>query len=234
MTILKSRPGHSGGSRDALPLETGDHLDRATFHERYKATPEHVRAQLIEGIVYMSSPAYRRHGASTAIVVGWLVAYAAATPGLEVLDNTTVILGDDAEPQPDACLLIRAEHGGHTRVDEEDIVVGPPELIVEVASSSASIDLHAKKRDYEKAGVLEYVVPLVRQGRIVWFGRRDGGFQELQPGEDGPFRSEVFPGLWLEPTALLNGDVTALLDVLQRGLQTAEHAAFVRRLRAKP
>ena len=33
-------------------LEPGDHLDQATFHARYEASPAHVRAELIEGIVY--------------------------------------------------------------------------------------------------------------------------------------------------------------------------------------
>src|SRR5205807_4790824 len=119
-----------------------------------------------------------------------------------------------------------------TTVDVDDYVVGAPELVVEVAASTVSIDLHGKKRDYEKAGVREYVAALVQEGRVRWFVRRDGGFEEIQPGEDGLFRSEVFPGLWLDPAALLRRDTGAVLAALQAGLQTEEHAAFAARLAA--
>jgi hypothetical protein len=43
-------------SKRLLPLENGDHLDQPTFHARYQAMPEHCRAELIGGIVYMPSP----------------------------------------------------------------------------------------------------------------------------------------------------------------------------------
>ena len=48
--------------KDLPPLVNGDHLDQKTFHERYEAMPE-VRAELIGGIVYMSSPQKMRHEA---------------------------------------------------------------------------------------------------------------------------------------------------------------------------
>jgi hypothetical protein len=47
---------------------------------------------------------------------------------------------------------------------------------------------------------------------------------------DGIFRSEAFPGLWLEAAAMLGGDLKQVLATLQRGLATPEHAAFVQRL----
>ena len=43
-------------------------------------------------------------------------------------------------------------------------------------------------------------------------------------------RSEVFPGLWLDPRALLTQDWPRLLAVLGQGLASPEHAAFVARL----
>ncbi|HEY9666040.1 MAG TPA: hypothetical protein V6C91_04510 [Coleofasciculaceae cyanobacterium] len=43
-------------------------------------------------------------------------------------------------------------------------------------------------------------------------------------------RSCVFPGLWLGVDALRSGDLTQVLAILQQGLQTAEHQAFVQRL----
>lgn len=217
---------------EVIPLEPGDHLDRATFHARYAAMPEDVQAELIGGVVYMASPVRRRHGGPSAEVIGWLVFYKAATPGVEVLDHASVLLADDSEPQPDACMLILPEHGGQTSVDEQDYVVGCPELVVEVAASSAAIDLHEKKQDYEKGGAREYIVVLVHERRVVWFVHREGQLVELAPGADGLLRSDAFPGLWLDPEALLRRDTAAVLAALQRGLQSPEHQAFVARLRS--
>jgi Uma2 family endonuclease len=212
------------------PLEAGDHLDQKTFHARYLATPEHVRAELIGGVVYMPSPLKPRHGRYHGRVTGWLYLYAAATPGTEILDNTTTILGDASEPQPDCSLIILPEYGGQTHEDEDEYLVGSPELVVEVASSSEAYDLHSKRRDYEQAGVREYIVVVLRQQRIVWLLRRKEGFVPLEPGADGIHRSEVFPGLWLDGEGLLLQDTNRVHDALQKGLATPEHARFVAEL----
>jgi Uma2 family endonuclease len=213
------------------PLENGDHLDQQTFHARYEAMPDHVKAELIEGIVYiMPSPLKPGHGRSHGWVMTWLGVYADATPGTDIFDNTTTILGGSSEPQPDASLLILPEHGGQTRENEDGYLTGPPELIVEVASSSQAIDLGAKRRDYERFGVKEYVVVALRQPEVFWFIRRNDRFEPLAPGSDGIFRSEVFPGLWLDPAGVLGRDTRRLLEVLRQGLASPEHAAFVTRL----
>jgi Uma2 family endonuclease len=208
-------------------LEPGDHLDQKTFHARYLAMPEQVRAELVAGVVYMPSPLKPRHGRYHSQVVIWLGLYAKATLGTEVLDNTTTILGAASEPQPDCSLIILPEYGGQTHEDEEEYLVGAPELIVEVASSSEAYDLHAKRRDYEQAGVREYVVVVLRQMRVVWLVRRNEGLVPLDPGADGIYRSEGFPGLWLDGEGLLLQDSQRVHEALQQGLATPEHARFV-------
>jgi Uma2 family endonuclease len=208
------------------PLEPGDHLDQKTFHERYEAMPPGTRAELIGGIVFMPSPLRLPHGRTHARVMAWLGEYEDATPGVEVYDNTTAILDEDSEPQPDACMVISPQRGGQTGVDEAEYMTGAPELVVEVASSSESIDLHRKRADYEQAGVREYVVVVIRQQRVVWWVARGGAFVELAPGADGIFRSEVFSGLWLDPAALLRHDGRRVKEVLNQGLASPEHAAF--------
>ena len=77
-----------------------------------------------------------------------MVVYKAATPGVEAGDNVTVQLGYDAEPQPDLYLRILPEYGGQSRNSDDDYVAGAPEFVAEVALSSRSIDLHAKRNDY--------------------------------------------------------------------------------------
>ncbi len=141
------------------PLEAGDHLDQAAFHARYQAMPSAYRAELIGGVVFVPSPLSLEHGVYHALVMTWLGSYWVETRGTRAWDNATAILDDTSEPQPDSALIIDPAYGGQTSVSEDGYATGPPELIVEVASSSASIDLHAKRRAYEQAGVLEYVVP---------------------------------------------------------------------------
>ena len=214
-------------------LEAGDHLDQATFHARYEAMPPDFRAELIGGVVFVPSPLRVEHGESHALIMGWLTYYGSATPGTSVRDNATAILGDDSEPQPDATLVIEPESGGQSSVSEDGYATGPPELIVEVASSSESIDLHAKRRDYEQAGVLEYVVVVLRQRVIRWFVLHDGTYREVEADPNGLFKSTVFPGLWLDASALLRRDVRQVMATLQHGVETPEHAAFVQQLQAR-
>jgi len=215
------------------PLEAGDHLDQATFHTRYEAMSPDFRAELIGGVVFVPSPLRSEHGESHALVMGWLTNYWIATPGTRVRDNATAILGDDSEPQPDAALVIDSESGGQSSVSEDGYATGPPELIVEVASSSESIDLHAKRRDYEQAGVLEYVVIVLRQRVVRWFVLQDGTYREVEADAHGIFKSSVFPGLWLDAPALLRLDGRQVMATLQHGIETPEHAVFVQQLQAR-
>lgn len=211
-------------------LENGERMDQKTFHERYLKTPPDFRAELIEGIVYVMSPLRNKHGRSDYRFNGVLFAYSAATPGVEGQSNATTIMGERTEPQPDSALLILEEYGGQTRDGDDDYSYGAPELVIEVALSSRSIDLHAKFRDYERAGVREYVVYDASKPEIHWFALEGGRFAPLPPDADGLFRSRVFPGLWLDPAAFLANDKPALLAALGRGLASPEHAAFVAEL----
>ena len=230
LAVSRSRPVEPQAKKaDIPPLENGDHLDQKTFHERYEAMPEGTKAELIGGIVFMASPAKTPHARKHARSIQWISNYQDATPGTEAFSEATTILDDEGEPQPDVCLLISAPGQGQTR-EEDEYIVGAPELVVEVAASSEAIDLHRKRADYERTGVREYIVVLLRQHRIVWFVRRDGRFGELQPSPDGIFRSVVFPGLWLDPAALLRNDGPRLTEVLRQGIASPEHAAFVARL----
>lgn len=211
-------------------LEAGDKLDQKSFHARYQAMPPGTRAELIEGIVYMPSPMKTPHGKMQRRLSAWLDQYESATPGVEGGDGMTTILGDDSEPEPDCCLYILAEKGGQSRINEQDYLEGPPELIAEIASGTESIDLHAKKRDYEKRGVREYVVVALRQKKVFWFAIRDGKFVDKTNDADGILRSGVFPGLWLDPAALIRPGRDRIQTVIQQGVTSREHAEFVKRL----
>jgi Uma2 family endonuclease len=212
-------------------LENGEQMSQKEFHERYSKMPEGFKAELIGGTVYiMASPLKLRHARGDFSLIGWLFVYSAATPGTVGQSNATTILGDRSEPQPDSALLVLPSHGGQSRDGDDEFTHGAPELVVEVAWSSRSLDLNAKLRDYERAGVREYLVRDLRNQAIHWFELRAGRLEPLPPGPDGIFRSRVFPGLWLDQTALIAGNNAAVVATLQRGLASPEHDAFVAEL----
>jgi Uma2 family endonuclease len=212
-------------------LESGDRMTRAEFHQVYEQMPESFHAELIGGIVYVASPVrlpHRKHNLRLGLVLG---TYEAQTPGVEASENTTVLLGDEGEPQPDLLLRIRPDFGGQSRTTDDSYIAGPPELVAEIAHSSRAIDLHAKREDYRRYGVLEYLVVCIPEQEIRWFNLRAD--RELQVDGDGIIRVQTFPGLWINPTALFADDAASLLATVNLGLATPEHADFVRALAAR-
>jgi Uma2 family endonuclease len=216
------------------PLHAGDRLSRFEFERRYEAHPEIKKAELIDGIVYMPSPArFPEHAEPHAQMVTWLGVYAAATPGVQGGDNATVRLDLENEVQPDALLRLEPELGGRSRLTEDHYLEGPPELVLEIAASSASYDLHTKLRAYQRSGVEEYIAVQMYERRLDWFRLREGVYQPLQPDAAGMLCSEVFPGLCLNPATFWAGDMAQVLAALQEGLASSVHAAFVASLQAR-
>jgi Uma2 family endonuclease len=211
-----------------LPLENGDRLSRIEFERRYQAMPELKKAELIEGRVYMASPVRIIHGQPHAHIMTWLGVYCAATPGTQFADNTTVRLDTDNEPQPDA--LLRIERG-KSQIDVDGYIQGAPELIVEIAASTASYDLQEKLQVYRRNGVQEYLVWQVSDRIFDWFYLRDGEYIKLQPDQNKIIKSAVFPGLCLATDALLNYDLAEVLKIVQQGLNTIEHQEFIQQIK---
>jgi Uma2 family endonuclease len=137
-----------------------------------------------------------------------------------------VRLDYENEVQPDVFLYLDAKLGGRAHPTEDDYLEGPPELIVEVAASSAAYDLHVKRRVYQRVGVQEYLALQVYEQRADWWALCEGVYQPLVADEKGILRSERFPGLWLNVPAFWAGNLAAALATLQEGLATPEHAAF--------
>ena len=215
-------------------LEPGDRLTLAEFERRYEAMPEVKKAELIEGVVYMPSPVRMDvHARPQAMFLTWLGVFQSATPGVSAGDNATLKLDNDNMPQPDALLMVDPPEGGQASIDSKGYITGAPELVAEVASSSVSIDLHSKLNVYRRSGVREYVAWRVLDRAIDWFILRDGEFLPLSPGVDGVLRSGVFPGLWLNASAMLEGKLDLVLGTLQQGIATQEHQNFVDTLRRK-
>jgi Uma2 family endonuclease len=214
-------------------LVEGQRLDQPTFHALYQAMPPETRAELIEGVVCMPSPIGLEHGEADVPVIVWLGDCAARTPGVRAAGNVTAILGWRSELQPDGLLRIVPAFGGRTW-DEGGFIHGPPELVVEIAKTTRYFDLGPKLGDYERAGVQEYLVRAIDPDEIYWFAQHQGVFEQQSIGPDGLYRSKVFPGLWLDPVALVAGDIKRLQAVVDMGCATAEHADFLVQLADLP
>jgi Uma2 family endonuclease len=232
MTPLAIQPPEC---RTLPPLENGDRLSAHEFLRRYEGMPEVKKAELIDGLVYMPSPVrLTQHAEPDSLVQGWLAVYAMKTAGVRAAVNATVRLGPDDVPQPDALLRILSECGGRTSVDAKGYLRGAPELVVEIAASSASIDAGHKVQSYRRAGVVEYLLWRTEDTAVAWWSLENDEYQPLIPDSAGVLRSKVFPGLWLNVPALLGANGPGLLATLEAGLTDNAHAAFLKKLGAKP
>ncbi len=193
-------------------LENGDRLNRIEFERRYAAS-KIKKAELIEGIVHLASPLlFTPHAESHGRIIGWLIAYQANAidlNNLKVEIEPTVRLDEDNEPQPDAVLF---RLGGNAQIDDDGYIMGAPELVVEIAASTVSYDLHAKKLAYERNGVKEYIVWRTLDREIDWFILENDKYVKLNPDDAGIIHSREFEGLRLNITAILNGNMAIVLS----------------------
>ena len=194
-------------------LENGAVMGRQDFHRLFEECEDLERVELIEGVVYMPSPVkFEQHGQQSTLMILWLGAYQFFHPGeVATSDAVSILLDDENEPIPDAMLF-------RLRPDrfEDGYVSGAPELVVEVANSSISRDLHHKKEAYRRNGVLEYIVWRVRDGAIDWFQLRNSLYELRTPEASGIIESEVFPGLRLDLAAALENNLNQVLAAVRQ------------------
>lgn len=235
-TVLPSAPLRRRPKTESkIPnLESGDRLSAAEFLHRYEAMPEVKKAELIHGTVFMGSPVrFTQHAQPDSLLQAWIVTYAAHTPGLMTAGNVTLRLSPEDVPQPDSVLLIDPRFGGKTKTDPKGYLTGSPELVIEVAASSVSIDAHDKVELYSAASIPEYLIFRTEDMQVDWQTLEGKSYSLLKPDSQGVVKSKVFPGLWLDVPALLKGDAASVLGTLQRGLESAEHTAFVKELQQR-
>lgn len=208
------------------PLNNGDRLTRADFERRYNLRSDIQKAELIEGVVYVAPPVSPRHGIRHGDIMAWIGFYRSATPGVWVADNVSLRLDLDNDPQPDACVWLDEREIGE--IEEGKFLEVDPCFIIEVASSSAAYDLHDKKHVYRRNGVQEYLVLLAHEKECRWFFLESGEYVEGKPTEQGVYQSRVLPGLWLDCVQFWAGNLFGVLQVLQKGLDSPEHQAFIK------
>lgn len=213
------------------PLENGDRLSLEEFERRYSAMPDGIKAELIEGIVYMAAALrFEPHAEPHADLITWLGIYKMMTPGARLGDNPTVRLDRNNDPQPDAILRLDEASGGQSSLSADGYVEGGPELIAEISASTASVDLGPKRQVYCRNGVQEYLVWRVFDQQFDWYCLQGDEYVALESDEQGILKSQVFPGLWLDRAALIVGNMPQVMTVLQAGLASPEHQEFLAQL----
>jgi Uma2 family endonuclease len=233
--LHKNRKGTSWQPRHrrgASSLLNGDHLTVPEFERRYESELDGLRAELIEGIVVMSPPIGSDHGKANSLLDRLLGHYAASAPCLAAAVNASVRLDGINEYQPDVILWIESGTMARTRIGSKGLLEGRPELVVEIALSSRAYDLHEKKAVYQRNQIPEYLVWEVMDGRLHWFALKEGEYSLIKPRPNGISRSRIFPGLWLDLSALGVGDEKKVFRALNKGLKSLEYQAFVKKLKS--
>ena len=211
-------------------LVTGERLTVEEFLRRWEELPDLKNAELIDGVVYVSSPVSLNHGSLDILIHWWLAHYAHATPGCKGGSNSTWLMSGSA-PQPDAYLRILPSHGGQSG-NEGPLGAGAPELAVEISVTSTEVDFGPKLALYQLAGVWEYITVEQFGQRMIWRVLENGAYVAQTLPADGIVRSRVFPGLWLDLAAFWADDGAKMLAVLNAGLASQDHRDFVARLAA--
>ena len=198
-------------------MENGDMLTLGEFLRRYEEMHEIYKAELIEGIVHLPSPVrIDTHAEHDGIIHGWLLVYA-SEQGLKFYPNATLLLDSENSCQPDSILCSKPEKSGHVWLNKKGYLCGSPELVVEIAGSTASIDLRDKLRVYRRNGVSEYVVWRTQDREIDWFVLDDEGtYVKQTPARHGKLHSRTFKGLALDVEAALKLDGAKVLSALKR------------------
>lgn len=221
------------------PLQPGDVLGIEEFERRCRALPEKARGEckleLIDGVAFVAPPPpgedFHRH--PQFVLANCVGHYAAATTGVRGGEGGTFRLDAENQVRPDVHLRLLSAYGGRARTIQEGLVEGAPEFVAEVAASAAGCELHQKAAVYARCGVREYFVWCVYDESFTQLVlAADGRYEPAAPVQK-VHRSRVFPGLWLDPVALLQGDVAAAVAAVQNGLASPEHRAFVEELAAR-
>jgi len=229
-TVTETLTGAGEREKRIPPLQSGDRLTAEEFDRRYDAMPESFKAELIKGVVYVASPVtWEEHGGPHFDFIAWLGIYRMATPGIRGGDNTTLRLPTNNRPQPDACLFVDPLYGGQVQIVDR-YIVSAPDVVGEVAATSESYDLGDKLDVYRESGVKEYIVWRVFDEAIDWFVLRGESYERQPLAPDGIYRSETLPGLWLDPVAMIRGDMARVAQVAQQGIADPSHGAFMAKL----
>jgi len=177
-----------------------DRPPRMTFEEFLAWVPDGKQAEWVDGEVFILT-ASARHVRLSRLLVNLLSSFVALFDLGEVFPAPFLMRATPGGPgrEPDILVLLTANLDRVKRLGIE----GPADFVVEFLSDeTATTDLIRKYREYEAAGVAEYVLIDARDGRHGFaFHQLDdqGHYAPVTADTEGRFHSTVLPGFWLDP-----------------------------------
>ena len=149
-----------------------------TILEVYQMLPEGTRAELINGILYMSPAPNVDHQNTVFSLAGQFYNFIIESKsGQAFLAPIDVFFDERNAFQPDLAFVTNK----NTSIVKHDGIHGAPDLIIEIISpGSKNIDLIKKKKVYEKAGVKEYWIINPTSKECTGFQLKKEKFEELK------------------------------------------------------
>ena len=171
---------------------------RISYEDFLATLDEGTHAEWVDGEVVPMTPPSEEHARISTFMAAALSGYTKRKKlGALVLHAPFQMKLAHSGREPDILLISREsrERLRRTYLD------GPADLAVEIVSpDSRTRDRTEKFREYERAGVREYwlIDPLQRTAEIYRLSG-SGVYEPVPLGEPPRLRSEVIPGLWIDP-----------------------------------
>ncbi len=187
-----------------------------TFEEFVDIIPDGVKADLLDGAIYLASS----DNINAADLNTWLVALIAGFVerkrlGKVYLSRVAYRLSATQGPEPDIGFLPKSREGTRQR----GFINGPPALAIEIVSpDSVGRDYVHKRAVYEQAGVDEYWILDPDESRATFLRLQQGRYEVVNPVRNR-FTSKVLPGFWLDVRGLWEDERPDPLDILERLLR---------------
>lgn len=172
-----------------------------SFDDFLATIDEDTLAEWVDGEVVPVNPPARDHIAITNFLHRALGHYVDVKEiGGEVIHTPLQMKLASSSRQPDL-IYLREESLDRWK---EHYIDGPADLAIEVVSpESRARDRAEKFREYERAGVLEYWLIDPKQRSAESYRLSGSGmYERISPGDPPRLRSEVIPGLWIDPAWL--------------------------------
>lgn len=169
--------------RDSSGVATWEDTGRKFTIEDYKKLPDQVRAELINGKLYLMASPTVEHQIIVTKLVAQSMAYIQKKGGdcVPICAPMDVQLDEDEETmlQPDFLIVCEKD-----RI-REDRITGAPDFIVEVLSPSTRMrDGNLKLRKYMEAGVREYWIVDPERQKVITYWSEEGYLPNIYSMEE--------------------------------------------------
>jgi Uma2 family endonuclease len=168
----------------------------ATFDDLEVATAEGAKADLIEGVIYVTPPDNTEANDLFVWLLRIFADYCEHFDLGKVFGSRVAFkLSDKNSPEPDIGIVLTPHLGRVKR----SFVAGAADLAVEIVSpESVDRDYVKKRKQYEKYKFPEYWIVDEEMRKVTLLRLEGGGYKEMKPLK-GVLVSKVLPGFWFRP-----------------------------------